>query len=235
MGSSGGVGAAHEAVIALRFTDDHLGVILRPLRQPGMPTPMRRFRSALIIGAGLVLLLSSCANQTRIYRNTVTTNYRPAEYGYGAGRRDLMTVVRGDPFGLGEQQFEAAMIEVLARHPPRPQPTNFTTTPGPSARLAYRAVFLFDAPPALLDRHLCRLPLDVPRVETGEAVRITAAFCRNQGLLTAVTGDVRGGVVGIDDPKFDALINLAIAGLFPNKDPDRDNDDRPRLFISSAQ
>lgn len=198
---------------------------------------MRRFRSALIIGAGLVLLLSSCANQTRIYRNTVTTNYRPIEYGYGAGRRDLLTVIRGDPFGLGKQQFEAAMIEILARHPPRPQPTNFTTTPGPSARLAYRAVFLFDAPPALLDRGLCRQPVDqLPRVEIGEALRITAAFCRDQGLLTAVAGDIPAGVTGIDDPKFDDLIELVIAGLFPNKDPDTDDDrNGGRLFISSAR
>ena len=196
---------------------------------------MRRLRSALIIGLGLVLLLSSCANQTRIYRNTVTTNYRPAEYGYGAGRRDLLTVIRGDPFGLGQQRFEAAMIEVLARHPPRPQPTNFTTTPGPSARLAYRAVFLFDAPPAVLDRRLCRQPVeDLPQVEIGEALRITAAFCRNQGLLTAVAGDIPGGLTGIDDPKFDDLIELVIARLFPNVNPDTD-DDRRRLFVTSAQ
>ena len=188
---------------------------------------MRSLRAPFVLGCALVPLLGACAGAPLIYNELVTSSYNPTEYGYGAGRRDLATEIRGDPFEIGQERFEAAVLAALARHPPRPQPTNFTTDPGPSARPQYRALFLFDAPRGVPRLSLCRRPVPVPQVETGDAVRVTAAFCREQGVLSAATGEV-DGLEGVDDPAFDALISQVVFALFPPFDPN-DDDDRPIL------
>jgi hypothetical protein len=183
----------------------------------------------VIVTLLFVLGLAGCAGAPSTYGEFVQSSYNPTEFGYGAGRRDLWTQFRGDPFGLGDEDFQAAMIEILAHHPPKPQPTHFTTDPDDGADTDYRVVFLFDPPAKLLQTRLCRLPLDLL---SGEAetrpLHVAAAFCRNQGVLTAVRGEL-DQVESVEDPAFDALIGQMVAALFPNDDPN-DDDDSPFLI-----
>jgi len=177
---------------------------------------------------GLVLvLLVGCAGETLIYNDQLSPAYRPTEFGYGAGRRDFTTVIGGDPFQLGEENFQEQFIALLNRHQPILQPTHFTTTPGPSARPIYRAVFLFNTR-HVLPNQICRDPLGVPTVDLGKTVRVTAAFCRWQGYLSTVTGEVEAE--SIDDPKFSRLIGQMMWLLFPPVDPSEDDD--PRWIIA---
>jgi hypothetical protein len=132
---------------------------------------MRGFWSILIV----VLLVGGCAGQTLVYNTQLSPAYRPTAYGYGAGRRDLTTVIHGDPFPGSEQQFQAQFVELLNRHQPMLQPTYFTLTPGPSARPLYRAVYLLYYVHAIPD-HICREPFRVPPADLGPTVRVTAAF-----------------------------------------------------------
>jgi hypothetical protein len=196
-----------------------------------------RLRSAIImimrsIWIGLVplLLLVGCAGETLVYNEQLSPAYRPTEYGYGAGRRDLTTVIVGDPFQLGEEPFQEQFTALLNRHQPILQPTHFTTTPGPSARPIYRVVFLFNTK-TVLPNQMCRAPLDVPAVDLGKTVRVNAAFCRWQGYLSTVTGEVE--VDGIDDPKFSSMIGQMIFLLFPPVDPSED-DVEPWIVAGAA-
>ncbi len=183
----------------------------------------------LWIGLLTVPLLAGCAGQTLVYDAQLSPAYRPTEYGYGAGRRDFTTVTQGDPFQLGEQAFQEQFIALLNRNQPILQPTHFTTSPGPSARPIYRAVFLFNTK-AVIPNRLCRELPDVPEVDLGGTVRVTAAFCRWQGYLSTVTGEVE--VDSIDDPKFERLIGQMMFLLFPPVDPsERD----PRFWIVAAE
>ena len=160
--------------------------------------------------------LSGCVGSPRTYGETVRSAYSPTEFGYGAARRDLWTQFRGDPFELGDETFQAAMIDILAHHPPKPQPTNFTTNPGESADTDYRVVFLFDPPSRLLSTQLCRLPIDLPSGTTStKPLQVAAAFCRYEGVLTSVRGEL-DFVESIEDPSFDALIGQMVDSLFPN-------------------
>jgi hypothetical protein len=177
-----------------------------------------------------VLLLGGCAGQPLVYNEQLSFAYRPTEYGYGAGRRDFTTVIQGDPFQLGEQQFQEQFVALLNRNQPILQPTNFTTTPGPSARPIYRAVFLFNTQ-GVLPNQLCAVPLDVPAVDLGKTVRVTAAFCRWQGYLSTVTGEVEAA--SIDDPRFESMIGQMIFLLFPPIDPTED--DNKIWIITSAE
>ena len=181
---------------------------------------MRWIALVLVLTFGL----GGCVGAPRTYGETVRSPYSPTEFGYGAGRRDLWTQFRGDPFELGDEEFQARMIEILAHHPPKPQPTNFTTAPGDSADTDYRVVFVFDPPTSFLNGDLCRLPLRLPKGAGGtKPLNAAAAFCRNQGVLTAVRGNL-DLAAGTDDPAFDALIGQMVDELFPNFNPNQDDD-----------
>ena len=88
------------------------------------------------------MLFAACAGQSLIYHNMISPAYRPYVYGYGAGRRDLTTIIVGNPFDIDQAELETRLVAMLNESPTFLQPTNFTTTPGPSARPQYRAVFL---------------------------------------------------------------------------------------------
>lgn len=181
----------------------------------------------LLSAVTFLLALVGCVGAPSTYGEFVQTTYNPSEFGYGAARRDLWTQFRGDPFELGDEDFQTGMIEILAHHPPKPQPTHFTTDPDGSANTDYRVVFLFDPPTKLLSTQLCRLPLDLPRGEiVGKSLHVAAAFCRNEGVLTAIRGKLNF-VESIEDPAFDALIGQMVDGLFPNFSPNRDGNGAP--------
>lgn len=181
---------------------------------------MRWFVSLVLVALGL----SGCVGAPTTYGETVRSNYTPGLFGYGAGGRDLWTQFRGDPFGMGDEAFQAAMIDILARYPPRPQPAYYTTDPDENADTDFRVVFLFDPPIAFINSQICRLPLELPRGDgSAKPLRAAAAFCRKEGLLTAVRGSL-DPAEGPDDPAFDALIGQMVYELFPTNDPDEDGD-----------
>ena len=178
-----------------------------------------------------LVLLAACAGQSLIYNERISPAYRPYEYGYGAGRRDLTTIIVGNPFDVDQARFETRLVAMLNESPTFLQPTNFTTTPGPSARPQYRAVLLFNRQIVLPSR-ACRAPEQIPVAELGETMRLTAVFCRRGGFLSTVTGELEG-VTGIDDPRFHRLIRRMVPLLFPPIDPTQDDDGAP-FFITKA-
>jgi hypothetical protein len=192
----------------------------------------RRFGAGALLG---LLFLTGCAESTMIYNQRVNNRYSPTEFGVAAGRKDLRTVVHGDPFGMGPEAFSAATLATLNRHPPPPQPTTFTTEPGESANPAYRLVLVFDAP-RLPNFQVCREPLPAsaqqPPGEEGGTLYVVAGFCLNQAELTAVNGRLND-VEGVDDPRFDRLLGQVVMALFPPFDPN-DRRNRKLLLIADA-
>jgi hypothetical protein len=179
-----------------------------------------------------LLLLTACAGQSIIYNERISTAYRPYDYGYGAGRRDLTTIIVGNPFDIDRAQLETELVAMLNQSPTFLQPTNFTTTPGPSARPQYRAVLLFNRQ-IVLPSVACRAPEQIPVAELGETTRLTALFCRHGGFLSTVTGEL-DGVTGIDDERFNRLIRQMVPLLFPPVDPTRDGDDDVPFLITEG-
>lgn len=189
-----------------------------------------RMRGVRSLGASALVgsvVLAGCAGSTVLYNQRVNSRYSPTEFGVAAGRKDLRTVVHGDPFGMGEEPFVTATVATLNRYQPPPQPTHFTTEPGEDANPFYRVVLVFDAPD-LPNFQACQEPLpEAAQQPPGEAdgtLYVVAAFCLNQAELTAVNGKV-GDVAGVDDPKFNRLLGQIVLALFPPFDP---NDDRRR-------
>jgi hypothetical protein len=183
----------------------------------------------VVIAACTLVLLAACAGQSTIYNNMISSAYRPYEYGYGAGRRDLTTVIVGNPFDIDQAGLETRLVAMLNESPTFLQPTNFTTTPGPSARPQYRAVMLFNRQ-IVLPAQACRAPEQVPVAELAQTTRLTALFCRRGGYLSTVTGELQD-VTGIDDPRFHRMVRQMVPLLFPPTDPTRDDRDM-RFWIT---
>jgi hypothetical protein len=193
---------------------------------------MGSMRIAVLAACALVLL-AACAGQSTIYNEMISAAYRPYEYGYGAGRRDLTTVIVGNPFDIDQAELETRLVAMLNESPTFLQPTNFTTTPGPSARPQYRAVLLFNRQ-IVLPSQACRAPDRVPVAELGQTTRLTALFCRRGGYLSTVTGELQG-VTGIDDPRFNRLVRQMVPLLFPPIDPTRDDHDDMRFLFTRGR
>ena len=70
----------------------------------------------------------------------------------------------------------------------------------------------------------------MPAVDLGKTVRLTAAFCRWQGYLSMVTGEVQAD--RIDDPKFESMISQMILLLFPPVDPSEEDDPITAIFFA---
>ena len=181
---------------------------------------------AMVVG---VATLAGCAGQSKIYNSAISSAYRPYLYGYGAGGRDLTTIVQGNPFGLDQQQMEERLLAKFNARPTLLQPTHFTTTPGPSARPEFRAVLLFDRA-TVLPNQVCRAPDRVPVADLGSTMRLTATFCRG-GYLSTVTGELEN-VTDIDDPRLERLIEQMVPLLFPPIDPTREDNGGERFLIT---
>ena len=176
------------------------------------------------------ILVGGCAGAPVIYNQAVYTRYSPVEFGVAAGRRDLRTVVHGDPFGMGEERFAEVAVAALNRHEPWPQPTNFALEPDESANPAYRVVLVFDEPGVSIIR-LCQDPLSsvAPAAANDDTLHVAAAFCLRQGELTALKGRV-SGVETVDDPGFHSLLGQVVIALFPPSDPKQDGDGKVLLI-----
>jgi hypothetical protein len=193
---------------------------------------MRRLVRAAMAATIGVVALAGCAGQSTIYNSMISNAYRPYLYGYGAGRRDLTTVVLGNPFGLDQQQMEERLLAKFNARPTLLQPTHFTTTPGPSARPEFKVVLLFNRA-IVLPNAVCRAPDRVPVADLGPTMRLTATFCHYGGYLSTVTGELEN-VTDIDDPRFEKLIGHMVPLLFPPIDPTRSDDGGMRFLITRA-
>jgi hypothetical protein len=194
-------------------------------------TTMERFLAIAVAVALGLAVLAGCAGQSTIYNSMISSGYRPYLYGYGAGRRDLTTVVVGNPFDLDQQQMTDRLLAKFNARPTLLQPTHFTTTPGPSARPEFKAVLLFNRA-IVLPNQVCRAPDQVPVAELGTTTRLTATFCRG-GYLSTVTGELEN-VTDIDDPRFETLIGQIVPLLFPPIDPTRE-EEGVRFLITGAR
>jgi len=165
-----------------------------------------------------VLAVAGCAaGNVRLTQRDISSTYSPGEFAYVAAGRDMWVVVAGDPFGGDAAAFETAVMDAMqGRH--WGQRTNFTTTPGASARTRYRVVLLFDPPRGLNGSKLCsEAPSALPSESGGEEIVLFAALCRGKKLRTQIKGQI-SRAAGPNDPPFRELVGQVTTGLLP---PDR--------------
>lgn len=166
----------------------------------------------------IVLLLGflavSCAGGVRLTQQEISPVYKASEFAYAGAGRDLRVVVAGNPFGGDQGEFESAVTGYMQGNH-WGQPTNFSTTPGETARQTYHVVMLFNPPKTFPGMKLCREnPADLPTEAKEAGIVLFAAFCRRNESLTEIKGYIEAAG-GPADPNFGDLVAAVTQGLFP--------------------
>jgi hypothetical protein len=169
---------------------------------------------ATIALVALALLLAGCGRVGIIDYTRLEPGYRQQQFAYAAAGRDLMTEVQGNPFAMPQAAFDAAVTEAMQGAHFGPA-TNFTTTPGETARPGYRVRLLFNGPAASTGAIVCTgQPPGVSPSSEGGNVRLLAAFCHNQYPLSYLSARIRG-VTDAQDPAFRRFMRQVTTNLFP--------------------
>jgi len=158
--------------------------------------------------------LSACSGTGVIDYVRLEPGYRPQQFAYAAGGRDLRVDLQGNPFAMPKDEFDSAVTDAMqGAH--FGQPTNFTTTPRDSAREGYRVRLLFNGPTASSGRIICAGEPAVvgPSPESGN-VRLLAAFCNAEYPLSYLSAHV-GGIRDAHDPAFRDFMRDVTTNLFP--------------------
>ena len=186
------------------------------------------FRSVTML-VGLLALASACSAghvQLQTQRNRSTYDFLNFTT-YHEGR-DTKVVVYGNPFAMDRSAFARAVTDTM-QGANFGRPTNFTTTPGPSAERNLWVVMAFNAdvgPYALCGGG----PVET-RVRR-DVLTLTAAWCfdgRQDSLVTAAVGPA----AGVNDPRFRALVRQTVLNLIVpdtrfGRERDRDRNRRHR-------
>jgi hypothetical protein len=174
-------------------------MIQRALRLPSL--------AALAVA---VPILAGCASD-RVVVDDIGIRYSRAEFSAAADGRDLRTVIQGNPFGT--PGFDQAVLGIMNRTYVGPK-TNFTGTPGPTAKRDYFVSVVFNPSPDVVPFALCNsAPIPTAAPNPGQ-ITARAAFCITGGEATAVTGYV-SNVKGPDDPNFVSMIQHMMLSMFP--------------------
>jgi len=179
---------------------------------------MKRFAGCLLLLVGL----AACGDRPTITKPYLYGRYDMNEVQWGAGGgRDFHVVVRNNPYDRPKAEVDQAVIDAIQGQITY-MITNFTTTPGETARLQYRVEFFFDAPINISGRTLCNrdLGLPPPTPANGRTV-ILGAFC----LRDQVVSEARGTVVQAQpgDANLNALFSILIRRVLPNHKRDLEN------------
>jgi len=165
---------------------------------------------ALFLG----IFVTACGGTVRLTQQEISPVYKASEFAYAGAGRDLKVVVAGNPFGGDQGEFGRAVTGYMQGNH-WGQPTNFTTTPGDTARQTYHVVMLFNPPKTFPGMRLCReKPADLPTEARDAGVVLFAAFCRRNESLTEIKGYIEAAG-GPADPNFGDLVAAVTQGLFP--------------------
>ena len=172
-------------------------------------------RSTILLVIAILFTTSACGG-VRLTQQEISAVYTSNDFAYAAAGRDLRVVVVGNPFGGDRAEFDNAVTGYMQGNH-WGQATNFTTTPGETARESYYVVMLFNPPKSFPGAKLCReKPADLPTEARDSGVMLFGAFCLSNKSLTEIKGyiETAGGPA---DPNFGDLVASVTQGLFPPK------------------
>ncbi len=170
----------------------------------------RRTVALAVVG----VMLAGCVSATSISRNRLYGRYDVTEVQWGAGgNRDFKVVVRNNPSDMPQEQFDQAVIDGIQNQITFMR-TNFTTTPGDSARLQYRIEFFFNPPDSTNGFVLCNREREMPQpVARPGTTYVLGAFCLRDRPLSEAFGSIDNAPPG--SPQFNQLMSQLIRSLLP--------------------
>lgn len=157
----------------------------------------------------LALGLTACAGASTFDTGRTIVNGPRTSFAELAGGRDLTTIVVGNPFAIDDEAFGRSVAGILNDRNSR-APTNFTTTPGPSARIGDAIVLVFNATGGVRASDLCRDPRTIETAPGTAPISMQMVFCANGSAISGRKGRLPGAT-GPDDPAFQQFLGLGLS------------------------
>lgn len=172
-------------------------------------------RIAAVAAVGVVL--AACAAGGARVQPVYIGSYDPEMLNYAASKGAMLTEVVGNPFGAPKERVDAAVIGSMtgAHFGPR---LAFTTKAPPDYASPYRIVMFFNPAPNAQAIQICS-NADQPTAAQPNELRMLAAFCSSDTVVTSIKGSV-ADVTAPTDSAFRGLIRSLMVELFPPRDPD---------------
>ncbi len=148
--------------------------------------------------------------------------WSPTKLGYAAGQGAMLTEIRGNPFEAPKSEVDAVITDTMyaAHFGPK---VPFVTEAPQNYTSPYRVVIVFDPEESMEAKKLCSETPQPGPPDPGQ-IRVVAAFCAQDIHETSIWGSV-GKSADPNDPRFKQLIRIMTTQLFPNQDPNDQNDD----------
>ncbi len=167
--------------------------------------------------------LAACAGVATVRPANITAAYDPQVLNYIASRGGLLTEVTGNPFDASDEIVHAVVRKTMAESHFGPDFPFLAENPEGSTS-PYRMVVVLESERGVAYTRICA-GVEAPNASkvAGDEVRVTAALCARDEMITGTAGRV-SGVSGPDDPNFVALIAQVSLELLPLTDEsNRDN------------
>ena len=162
----------------------------------------------------LALGLSACTGAGRFDSGRTFTNGSRSSFAQIAGGRDLHTIVTGNPFTVDDSALAGAVTQVFNTRNSRAR-SNFTTSPGPSARADVALVVHFNAAQRILPSLLCTDPLSAPTDPAVRPIVMDIVFCEGTKAISGRRGTL-AEANGPDDQQFKDFLALGLTLAQPD-------------------
>jgi len=179
-----------------------------------------RFPAILTISLAAAAL-AGCAEPDRYHHGGLAEDYQYGEFDHVASRRDIRLSVIGYPFAMPENRHAfPRIVETWMWGKNQGPEAHFTANPGPSHRVPYNVIMVFNPHHAMSPRELCRATPETTTIMAPNAegqIAIQAAFCRGDKPLS-VSSSAKRGITSPLDEAFGVLISDTAYILFPRPD-----------------
>jgi hypothetical protein len=158
--------------------------------------------------------LGACANDGITTVTQMSTAYDSDDYAHEASVKDIFVVVRGEAFGLSQQQLAQIVTQDMQGGGWGPNP-HFTTVPGDNVGRMFSYIMVLNPSDGLTADAACNNPSKIPDVTQAPpagVTRLLATMCRYDASMIG-TNARAVNVTSPQDPRFRELIRTAMMEL----------------------
>jgi hypothetical protein len=170
--------------------------------------------SHLFLFSLAALGLGACANDGITTVTQMSTAYDSDDYAHEASVKDIFVVVRGEAFGLSQQQLEQIVTQDMQGGGWGPNP-HFTTVSGNNVGKMFSYVMVLNPSEGLTADAVCNNPSKIPAITQAPpsgVTRLLATMCRYDASMIG-TNARAVDVTSPQDPRFRELIRTAMMEL----------------------
>ena len=174
----------------------------------------RRCIGIALLGAGV----SSCTNGVLIHSEVAHASGVRSHLVTAVTTSAIQTRIQNNPFPSSKDVLNLTVTRAMGgRH--QDVVTTFAYEPASDERGLYTLIIRFEPPRSLSGAELCQGDEGPGADSVAGKVRLLAAFCLGDDVLSEVKGEV-GGVESVDNPAFKLLIQQTLLALFPPDERD---------------